>query len=112
MWILFTRALTAATSSTRVSILNTAANFITTAILGMVVFGEKLPLLWWLGASLLISGSVVIGARDGDANAEEKQNREDAGSKITAELASGVQRSTRDEEARNRKVKGRARDKI
>lgn len=71
MWILFTRALTAATSTTQVSILNTSANFMVTAILGLIIFGEKLPLGWWAGASLLIAGTVVIGAQK-----EEEKVRE------------------------------------
>lgn len=64
MWFLFTRALTLATSTTRVAVLNTSSNFIVTAVLGMLVFGEGLPLLWWCGAALLVAGSVVIGRRD------------------------------------------------
>ena len=71
MWILFTKALTAATSTTRVSILNTSANFMVTAILGLIIFGEKLPLGWWAGASLLIAGTVVIGSqKEEDKNSE------------------------------------------
>ncbi|KAF7586310.1 hypothetical protein BBP40_009075, partial [Aspergillus hancockii] len=41
MWALFTRALTAAPSTVKVSITNTAANFLVTALLGMLVFREK-----------------------------------------------------------------------
>jgi len=70
MWILFTRALTAASSTTRVSILNTSANFMVTAILGLIIFGEKLPLGWWAGASLLIAGTVVIGAQKEEEKAK------------------------------------------
>ena len=69
MWTLFTRALTLATSTTRVSILNTAANFLVTAVLSFLVFAESLPGLWFLGAALLVAGSVIIGAR------EEKEGR-------------------------------------
>jgi hypothetical protein len=43
MWALFTKALTLATSSVQVSVINTSANFMATAILGMLVFGEELP---------------------------------------------------------------------
>lgn len=84
MWILFTRALTAATSTTRVSILNTSANFMVTAVLGVVVFGEKLPLGWWAGASLLVAGSVVIGAR------EEKEKGKEASKGITGNTGESV----------------------
>ncbi|KAK6429242.1 hypothetical protein LTR95_014610 [Oleoguttula sp. CCFEE 5521] len=66
MWGLFTKALTLASSTVRVSVLNTSANFFVTATLGWGVFGEKLPALWWLGASLLVAGSVIIGRREED----------------------------------------------
>lgn len=64
MWGLFTRALTLASSTVRVSILNTSANFIITAVLGLAIFSESLPGLWWLGAALLVAGSVIIGRRE------------------------------------------------
>ena len=35
-----------------------------TAILGLMIFGEKLPGLWWLGAGLLAVGNVIIGRRE------------------------------------------------
>jgi hypothetical protein len=64
MWGLFTRALTLASSTIRVSIINTSANFIVTAVLSALIFSESLPGLWWLGAALLVAGSVIIGMRD------------------------------------------------
>ena len=35
-----------------------------TALLGLIIFSESLPPLWWAGASLLVVGNVVIGRRD------------------------------------------------
>ncbi|KAK3677996.1 hypothetical protein LTR78_002091 [Recurvomyces mirabilis] len=64
MWGLFTRALTLATSTVRVSVINTSANFMITAVLGALIFRESLPGLWWLGASFLVAGSVIIGRRE------------------------------------------------
>ncbi|KAF2032717.1 hypothetical protein EK21DRAFT_87010 [Setomelanomma holmii] len=64
MWGLFTRALTLATSTVRVSIINTSANFMVTAVLGALIFSEKLPGVWWLGAAMLVVGSVIIGMRE------------------------------------------------
>ncbi|EUC29133.1 hypothetical protein COCVIDRAFT_83704 [Bipolaris victoriae FI3] len=64
MWGLFTRALTLASSTVRVSIINTSANFIVTAILSFIIFSESLPALWWLGAAMLVAGSVIIGMRE------------------------------------------------
>ena len=63
MWALFTAALTRASSTTRVSVVNVSSNFMVTAILGFVIFGEGLPGLWWVGAGLLAVGNVIIGRR-------------------------------------------------
>lgn len=73
MWTLFTRALKAGHSATQVSIINTSANFLLTALLGLVIFSESLPPLWWAGAALLVAGNVIIGRKDegqGGAQAE------------------------------------------
>ncbi|KAF7158314.1 hypothetical protein CNMCM5623_003083 [Aspergillus felis] len=64
MWALFTRALTASPSTTKVSITNTSANFLVTALLGMVVFREKVSGLWWLGAGMMGGGCILVGMRD------------------------------------------------
>ena len=64
MWGLFTRALTLASSAVRVSVINTSANFMLTAVLGLLIFSETLPGLWWLGAAMLVAGSVIIGRRE------------------------------------------------
>ncbi|KAL8707572.1 MAG: hypothetical protein Q9220_007413 [cf. Caloplaca sp. 1 TL-2023] len=66
MWALFTSALTRASSTTRVSIINTSFNFLITALLGLIIFAEKLPPLWWLGAAGLVAGNVIIGRRSED----------------------------------------------
>lgn len=64
MWGLFTRALTLASSTVRVSVINTSANFMITAVLSALIFSESLPGLWWLGAAMLVAGSVIIGMRE------------------------------------------------
>ncbi|KAK8119152.1 uncharacterized protein PG998_003778 [Apiospora kogelbergensis] len=64
MWTLFTKALARGSSTTQVSIMNTSANFVITAILGLAIFAESLPPLWWLGAALLVAGNVIIGRKD------------------------------------------------
>ncbi|KAL2827900.1 hypothetical protein BJY01DRAFT_228797 [Aspergillus pseudoustus] len=64
MWALFTRALTAAPSTTKVSITNTSANFLVTALLGMIVFREKVSGLWWLGAGMMGGGCILVGMRE------------------------------------------------
>ncbi|KAM5348418.1 hypothetical protein ACJ41O_008242 [Fusarium nematophilum] len=64
MWTLFTQALARGTSTTQVSILNTSTNFMVTALLGVVIFSETLPPLWWAGAALLVVGNIIVGRND------------------------------------------------
>lgn len=64
MWTLFTQALAKGHSTTQVSIMNTSANFVLTAVLGLLIFAEALPPLWWVGAALLVAGNVIIGTKD------------------------------------------------
>ncbi|KAL2390520.1 hypothetical protein RJ035_001131 [Blastomyces gilchristii] len=71
MWAMFTRALTASASSTKVAITNTTANFLLTALLGMAVFGERVDGLWWVGAALMAGGCVVVGMREGGEGGDE-----------------------------------------
>lgn len=77
MWSLFTAALTRGESTTKVSIINTSANFMLTAFAGWMVFGEELPALWWVGAGGLVVGTVVIGRRaeggKGDCGERERE---------------------------------------
>lgn len=77
MWSLFTTALARGTSATQVSIMNTSTNFIVTALLGIAVFSERLPPLWWAGASLLVVGNVITGrTNDGDDSVSADATRE------------------------------------
>ncbi|KAH9807818.1 Transmembrane protein 42 [Teratosphaeria destructans] len=92
MWGLFTRALTLATSTVRVSVINTSANFMVTALLGAAIFSESLPALWWLGASLLVAGSVIIGRRE-----EGKEVGAAGTAGVEPAVASGEQEGFRDE---------------
>ncbi|KAH9218112.1 hypothetical protein DL95DRAFT_406131 [Leptodontidium sp. 2 PMI_412] len=74
MWTLFTKALARGTSTTQVSILNTSANFMITAVMGWLIFSESLPPLWFLGAALLVAGNVIIGRRE---EGEDKDGERD-----------------------------------
>lgn len=76
MWALYTRALSVSPSAVKVNIVNTASNFIVTAVLGALVFGERLPPLWWVGAGLLVAGSVVIGRREEGGVREAAEKKE------------------------------------
>ena len=42
------------------------------AVFGMVLFGEVLSLMWWLGASLIVAGLVLI-QQGGERERERKE---------------------------------------
>ncbi|XDG09052.1 hypothetical protein ABKA04_008667 [Annulohypoxylon sp. FPYF3050] len=70
MWSLFTQALAKGQSTTQVSIMNTSTNFMITALLGLAIFAESLPPLWWVGAAMLVAGNVIIGRETKEESAE------------------------------------------
>ncbi|RUS35094.1 hypothetical protein BC938DRAFT_475880 [Jimgerdemannia flammicorona] len=76
MWTLFTKALNKATSSVQVTVVNSAINFCATAILGNVVFGEPLALQWWGGASLIVTGTLLMTRAQSNASEQEKTKTE------------------------------------
>lgn len=90
MWALFTAALTRADSTTRVSIVNVSANFVVTAVLGWLIFGETLNGAWWAGAGMLAAGNVVIGRREDGALQKEGQVRIDGEEEGTETEAEGL----------------------
>lgn len=100
MWTLFTTALARGNSTTQVSIMNTSANFVITAILGFAIFSESLPPLWWLGAAMLVAGNVIIGRKDeGSEQAPAGEGASSAAS-LAEHGASAYEVSTRLDELR------------
>ncbi|KAK7114453.1 uncharacterized protein [Littorina saxatilis] len=65
MWIFFSKSLQLC-SSIVATVTNTAANFFFTACVSWVLFEEKLPVLWWCGSSLIVTGLLLVhhGSRD------------------------------------------------
>jgi uncharacterized membrane protein len=60
MWITFTRALHLTPSSLYVTTINTAANITFTGIMSFILFYENLSIRWWIGAILVVIGSVLM----------------------------------------------------
>ncbi|XP_064640625.1 transmembrane protein 42-like [Lineus longissimus] len=60
MWTCFVKALRGCNSSVEAVVTNTAANLFCTAIFGRVFYKETLSLMWWMGATLILVGLVVI----------------------------------------------------
>ncbi|XP_065915538.1 transmembrane protein 42-like [Dysidea avara] len=60
MITLFVRSMQYCSSTAEATVINNAANLLTTATLGQCLFGEVLSLFWWFGASLIIVGMLLI----------------------------------------------------
>ncbi|ORZ01070.1 hypothetical protein BCR43DRAFT_486321 [Syncephalastrum racemosum] len=60
MWTLFTKALNAAPSSVQTTTVNGAVNLTVSALLGYLIFEEPLALGWWIGASFILSGTLLL----------------------------------------------------
>ncbi|XP_062847400.1 transmembrane protein 42a [Trichomycterus rosablanca] len=60
MWTFFAKALRHSSSSARATVTTTASNFISSAFLGHVIFGESHALLWWVGITLTLLGLFIL----------------------------------------------------
>ncbi|GFO30998.1 transmembrane protein 42 [Plakobranchus ocellatus] len=60
MWVLFTKSMHLCSSTLEATAFNTSANFISTAIVGKLLFGEQLSMQWCLGSTLIVLGLVVL----------------------------------------------------
>lgn len=70
MWGYFVASMSEISSLTA-TVVNTGSNFLFTALLGWSIFGERLSMRWWLGASLLITGLCLIVQGENQANQKE-----------------------------------------
>ncbi|XP_042672757.1 transmembrane protein 42 [Centrocercus urophasianus] len=60
MWTVFAKALRLSSSSASASVTTTASNFISSAILGKLVFGETWTPLWWVGLTVTLCGLMLL----------------------------------------------------
>uniref|UniRef100_A0A3Q4AI47 Uncharacterized protein n=1 Tax=Mola mola TaxID=94237 RepID=A0A3Q4AI47_MOLML len=60
MWTTFSKALRYCSSSAKATITTTASNFISSAVLGRLIFGESHAALWWVGISVTLCGLLVL----------------------------------------------------
>jgi len=75
MWAYFTKALSVSSSSIQVTVINSATNFCLTAILGNLIFNEPLSLQWWFGASLIVTGTVLLNTEMQKIEEENKKKK-------------------------------------
>ncbi|XP_034384442.1 transmembrane protein 42-like [Cyclopterus lumpus] len=72
MWTFFSKALRHCSSSASATVTTSASNFIFSAVLGRLVFGESHAALWWAGISLTLCGLLLLhGAAPQTASSEE-----------------------------------------
>lgn len=60
MWTFLAKALRYSSSSTQTTVTTTASNFVSSAFLGQLIFGEAQITLWWVGISLTFTGLLVL----------------------------------------------------
>ncbi|XP_054847504.1 transmembrane protein 42 [Eublepharis macularius] len=60
MWTFFAKALKYSSSSAAATVTSTASNFISSAFLGNLLFGETHALLWWIGISVTLFGLLLL----------------------------------------------------
>ncbi|XP_023726325.1 transmembrane protein 42 isoform X4 [Cryptotermes secundus] len=60
VWMCFVKALQQSPSSLPPTVISTAINYVSSALLGSFVFGEETSLLWWSGATLVLLGLMLI----------------------------------------------------
>ncbi|KAM6275259.1 transmembrane protein 42 [Spheniscus humboldti] len=60
MWTVFAKALRLSSSSATASVTTTASNFIFSAILGKLLFGETWTPLWWVGLAMTLCGLMLL----------------------------------------------------
>ena len=72
MITVYTRSLSLSTSGAVASVLNTAANMVTSAVMSVVIFGEQLSWQWTLGAVLIMTGVSLLIFDDDNENCDKK----------------------------------------
>lgn len=72
MWTMFVEAMQALNSA-EATVLNLGCNIIFSAAIGWLIFDEKFSVLWWIGATLIVTGIAFIQFTSGDASLKTKK---------------------------------------
>jgi len=71
MWNLFVKSMNFS-SSVMATVVNSATNFFSSALLGHLIFAEPLPATWWIGSSLIVAGLFFLAKGDVSSSAHPK----------------------------------------
>jgi drug/metabolite transporter (DMT)-like permease len=63
MWNFFVKSMNLSSSVTA-TVVNSATNFFSSALLGHLLFAEPLPAAWWLGSAFIIAGLFFLARGD------------------------------------------------
>ncbi|XP_078483331.1 transmembrane protein 42-like [Ciona intestinalis] len=69
MWSLFIESMQTLATSEAV-VLNTGSNILTSALIGKLLFGDKLSVIWWVGATLIVTGMAVLQSKQSKEHQE------------------------------------------
>ncbi|CAM9251869.1 unnamed protein product [Ectocarpus sp. 13 AM-2016] len=89
--------------STVATVTNFSTNFVLSGISGRMVFGERLPALWFFGASLVVSGVVLLtgGSSPEDDKTSERIKGEEGLRSTSQSAHSSSRKTTKDREKRD-----------
>ncbi|XP_077431715.1 transmembrane protein 42-like [Vanacampus margaritifer] len=76
MWTFFSKALRYSSSSARATATTTAGNFILSAILGKLIFGESQAVLYWVGITLTLCGLLLLHGSTPESLPQKEAKRE------------------------------------
>ena len=66
MWLFFTKAMNASSTTAAALAVNSAANFLLTGVAGALLFGETLSWKWAIGTVFIVAGLVCINISTGE----------------------------------------------
>ncbi|XP_023186226.1 transmembrane protein 42-like isoform X2 [Xiphophorus maculatus] len=69
-------ALRHGSSSAGVTVTTTASNFISSAVIGRLIFGETHSTLWWMGISLTLCGLLVMHSATPQTSPQEAEKKD------------------------------------
>lgn len=101
-WLQFTLSLNLAPSSVHAGLVNSGANFLATAVLARAVFGDPLPILWWMGSTLILIGMILMQG-GGQAKEAEKETKPKTETESKVEEVKGIEKGGHVLRARPRK---------
>ncbi|GAB0095701.1 Transmembrane protein 42 [Sergentomyia squamirostris] len=66
VWTFFVKALHSSSGgSVEATVVSSGTNYLTSAMIGWLVFGEATSLMWWCGITLILTGIILVSSDPG-----------------------------------------------